>query len=469
MTLLALWLVAGATGPALPPVPEVMKELRAIESASYRGETDTLRFKYSEAAKARPGDPMPRVYLAWFSLPSDDAWNQLKAIAAINPDNPWVHYGMGLVYVAWKMKDQAAQELAQPLKQDPKFYPAMVGQAELLMRQDKAAEAAQRFQAALAIADDPQAHAGLGLALIKQGQQAEGMAELSKAIAGWPDQPDVLQALLDYHLKAGEKPAAAEVASHLADLRPRDRAVHRQLADLRYEAGDKKGAAVEYEKTLRLGDPEVPVLIRLEEIYRNGNAPADEDRVLQQHVLLDKTNAVPCMRRYELAIQRGALDAAEQNLENALARDPKLGRAWVERAKLEEKAGHLYRQIELLQRAAEVGGDGTGEAQAQADALLKELKLPKAFHGSVDDLNWAVSKSLGDYFVERRRLNPSIGGTLKIRVKVKADGTIEEQEVAEDDVGDPYVTAHAYFSLKQSGFPKKKREPVFEFDLKKGK
>src|SRR4051812_3438644 len=130
MNLLALWLVTGATQPTLPPAPEVMKELRAINSASYRAQTDQLRYKFNEAAKANPRDPMPRIYMAWFSLPSDDAWNQLKAVAALNPDNPWVHYGMGLVYVSWKMKDQARQELAAPLTADPKFYPALIGEGQ---------------------------------------------------------------------------------------------------------------------------------------------------------------------------------------------------------------------------------------------------------------------------------------------------------------------------------------------------
>lgn len=468
MTLLALWLVTGATQP-LPPVPEVMKELRAINSASYRGQTDQLRYKFSEAAKTNSRDPMPRIYLAWFSLPSDDAWNQLKAVAALNPDNPWVHYGMGLVYVSWKMKDQAKQELNNPLSSDPKFYPALIGQGQLLLRQNDAAGAAERFKAALAIADDPEAHAGLGLSLLKQDQEAPGMAELKKAIDGWPDQPDVLQALLAYDLKTQDKKAAADVASHLADLRPRDRAVHRQLADLRFDDGDKKAAAAEYEKTLRLGDPEVDVLKRLEAIYRDSNDNAAEDRVLQQHQLVDKTDPAPCMRRYELAMARNAPEVAEQNLTAALTRDPKLGRAHVELAKLEEKRNHVYKQIDELQKAAEIGGEGTETAKADAETLLTSLKLPKVFKGGVEEINWGVSKSLGEFFAERKRLKPSIGGTLKVRVKVNAQGAIEEAEVVEDDVSDPLVTAHAYFALKQAGFPKKKREPVFEFDLKKGK
>ena len=45
------------------------------------------------------------------------------------------------------------------------------------------------------------------------------------------------------------------------------------------------------------------------------------------------------------------------------------------------------------------------------------------------------------------------------------------EDVLTDEVGDPILIAHAYFSLKDAVYPKKKREPVFEFEMgeKKGK
>ena len=100
-----------AAAPATPATPEVLQELRGIESASMRGKADDLRIKYQDQARGRPSDILLRVYIAWTVLPSDDAWNQLKAIAALNPDNPWVHLGMGRTYTAWKMRDQAKSEL----------------------------------------------------------------------------------------------------------------------------------------------------------------------------------------------------------------------------------------------------------------------------------------------------------------------------------------------------------------------
>jgi outer membrane biosynthesis protein TonB len=73
----------------------------------------------------------------------------------------------------------------------------------------------------------------------------------------------------------------------------------------------------------------------------------------------------------------------------------------------------------------------------------------------------------------RRRANPKLAGTIKVRVKVSADGVVELAEVMEDSVGDPPLAGHAVFALKDAEFEKKRREPVFEFELgpakKKGK
>jgi hypothetical protein len=57
---------------------------------------------------------------------------------------------------------------------------------------------------------------------------------------------------------------------------------------------------------------------------------------------------------------------------------------------------------------------------------------------------------------------------------VTAEGVVESAEIVEDTLGDPQLAGHAVFALKDAEFEKKRREPVFEFDLglpatKKGK
>ncbi|MBS1151300.1 MAG: hypothetical protein H6Q89_2998, partial [Myxococcaceae bacterium] len=265
LPLLLACLVTAA--PALPAAPEVLKELRAIESASLRGKADDLRLKYQDLARNRPADVLARVYLAWTVLPSDDAWNQLKAIAAINPENPWVHLGMGRTYTAWKMRDLAKAEYQTILKHDPQFSAAFAGLAELMALEGNLKGAEAQYRASLVIYDDPRARAGLGLVLLEAGKAAEARAELDKAVKGWPDQPAVLSALLKLHREAKDAKAAADTATKLAELQPKDPEVRKILADLRFDEGNQAEAVKEYERLLRVAAPTVEVLARLEKLY----------------------------------------------------------------------------------------------------------------------------------------------------------------------------------------------------------
>ena len=183
-------------GPA--PIAEVMTELRRIESASATGggQVDILRLEYKELARNRPSDPLPRVYIAWCSLPSDDSWNELKSIAAINPDSPWAHLGMGRIYTGWKMRDQARAEFAQILARDAKFFPALSGLGDFARANNDEVGAEKAYRDSLAIADDAWAHAGLGFLFQKQAKLKEAAEEFRKSLNTFPSQPQVLNEII---------------------------------------------------------------------------------------------------------------------------------------------------------------------------------------------------------------------------------------------------------------------------------
>ncbi len=301
-----------------PAVPEVMKELRKIESAQYRGEVDLLRIGYQDAAKAQPTDVMSRVYVAWCSMVSDDAWNQLKNIATMNPENPWVHYGMGRVYVSWKMRDPARGEFELVLKKDPGFAPALTGLGDLARQAKDWSTAERKYHEALALQDDPLAHSGLGLTLLALGKTAEAQKELARAIALWPDQPATLSALVPL-LVAAKDPGALDAAARVAELRPRDRDVRRQLADLRFETGDLKGAVADYEKLLTLGTPDVAVVKRVLDQYRTSGDAPNEARLQAMLATLDRDDPAPVLRLAELKLAANDAEGAQAQLLAALA------------------------------------------------------------------------------------------------------------------------------------------------------
>lgn len=470
--LLILATVAGAAPEVLPATAPTMAELQKIEAASYRGTVDAQRMKYQDLARAKPGDSMPRVFVAWCTLPSDDAWNQLKAIATIFPDNPWVRYGMGRIYTHWKgMSDLAKTEFEAVLKKDPRFFPAIIGLGDVARVKQDHTLAEQKYRAALAINEDPFARAGLGLALAGQGKNDEARVELRKAIAAQPEQPNALSTLVKLSLEAKD-PQTVVAAQALADLRPKDREARKMLADLRFDAGDKASAAKEYDRLVRLGNPELPVLQRLAVLYRELSDGEGEERILQTVAALDEKGADANMRIAELRFGRKDLEGAEGQWLEALARDPKRVEAREAIAKVRLEAGVLHEALDEFRKVLAI--DPTREASlAAATKLETDFKFPKRkAKGNPNNVSWAVQASLGKFYEERKLVNRALEGKYKLRVRISASGVVDGVDLLEDTLKDPLLLGHVYFGLKDAEYSKQKGEPVFEFELgakKKGK
>jgi Tfp pilus assembly protein PilF len=456
---------AQAAPEVLPQVAPTMAELQKIEAASYRGTVDTLRMKYQEVARARPGDAMPRVFVAWCTLPSDDAWNQLKAIATIFPDNPWVRYGMGRIYTHWKgMTDLARTEFDAVLKRDPKFYPAIIGLGDIARVKQDYEAAEQKYRAALAIAEDPFARAGLGLSLAGQGKNDEARVELRKAIKAQPEQPQALTMLVKLSQEVKD-PETVLAAQALAELRPKDREARKMLADLRFEAGDKATAAKEYDRLVRLGSPELPVLQRLAGLYKELNEVEGEERILQTIAAADDKNPEANLRIAELRFARKDFEGAEGQWLEALVRDPKRVEAREAIAKMRLEAGVLHEALEEFRKALAI--DPTrADSLAAATKLETDFKLPKKkAKGAPTNVYWAVQASLGKFFDERKLANRALAGKYKIRVRISKEGIVEGVDVLEDGLKDPLLLGHVYFGLRDAEFSKQKGEPVFDFEL----
>jgi Tfp pilus assembly protein PilF len=368
----------------------------------------------------------------------------------------------------WKMKDPAKQELDTVLKRDAKFYPAIVAQGDLALLGQDAKTAEERYRAALAVEpNDARANGGLGLLLLNTGKKADAKAALIKSFLSWADQPKVLKALSQLAREENDLKAAVKYAGPLAELAPKDRDARKAIGDLKFELNDKAEAAKEYERLLRLGDPDLGVLERLAGIYRElGNGEAEE-HVQQQWAAVAKDNAEPPIRLAVLMAARGAVEPAEGQLLEALTRDPKRADAHLTLARSRAKRDDLFEAVDAYRAAAALEGPEAEDAKKELAELEKKLRLPaKKAKGDVNTINWAVSGTLNDLYLERRKANPKLAGQLRVRVRVDKEGVVQGVDVVEDTVGDPLLAAHAYLALKDAQFPKQKREPVFEFELK---
>ena len=472
---LSLALLAGLARAEAPtgnaPYGEVAREIRRLETAQAKGQVDALRMEYQELVRAKPADVLARVYMAWVYMPSDETWNQLKGLTGIYPEHPWLAYGMARVYTAWKMKDQARDGYLKALKAQPTFTLALVGLGDLARQKEDWAEAEKQYRAALAQAPEATALGGLGLTLLAQGKAEEARDALKKSIAAWPEQPVLLQSLLKLCQDAKD-PATADIAGKLAELQPKNRDAWRVLADLRFDAGDKKAAAAVYEKVFRLGTPEPELVKRVAAIDRELGDAEGEERMVESLQALEPQVADHPMRLAALLLARKDTAGAEGRYLEAVARDPKVAEAHVALAKMKMEQKSLHEAAEHYRAAAKLEGPFAEEARAAGAKLEKDFDLPKkSFTGGPDAIYVKVSITLGKLFEKRVLLKPGLNGTLQVRVHITAEGVVEGVDIVQDTVGDPVMTAHAYLALKDATFPAKKRDPLFEFEVgkKRGK
>lgn len=458
-------LLAAAPPPPSMTTAQVRAESQKVLGATWKGGVDELRYQWQEKARKAPSDPLPRVLLAFCTFPSDDAWNQFKAIAQLYPDNPWAHTGMGLVYLSWKMRDQARSAFDLALKLDPTFYPAIVGLGDLAAQGSDYTGAEGKYRQALKLADDAQAHAGLATVLVAQGKDSEGKKELAASYALWKDQPKVVQELFNSARAENDLKRAAEYAEQLAALKSRDRAVRRQLADLRFELGEKDAAAAEYERLLRLGNPEKDVVERLAALYRELKIADREEAVLYQLSALEKSSPRAPLRLAELAHEKQNAEGEEGHLLEAVSRDHRCAPAHLALARLKEDKGVLHEAVLSLRAAAEVEGPEQAAAKEKLAALEKSFKLAPKLKGSPDAIYGKVAGTLNALFLERRAAKPGLSGQLSLRVRVDETGVVQGVDVVNDTVGDPMLVAHVYFALRDAEFPRARREPVFQFEL----
>jgi len=466
--LLGLGLVLPGLALAATPTVEperVLKELHAIESAALRGEVEPYRLRYEAEVKARPTDVMLKLYLAWCSMASDDvAWGELKKVVVASPELPWSHYGMGRIYLRWRLKDQAEISFRTALGANNKgFYPAQVGLADLLRAAEKHEEAIARYREVLAAHEDAEARMGLGLSLLALGRTAEAKEELERAVDQWADQAEALGALMNLARKADDAKSAVKYADMQVKLRPRDKVARKAAAEIHFALGDKGLAISHYEALVKYGEKDPEVLRRLSELYEDqGNAEGQRKMLSQLVGTGESVDAL--VKLAALAEARGELEEADKRLGTALVREPKNLAVLLKSAHVKAQREMLVQALELYRSAKEAGASPA--ELADADGLARSLRLSATpASGNVEQIWKRVNTGLNAFYTERLKENAALGGQLKVKVKVDAQGKVQSVELIEDSVNDPLITGHVYFALKDATYPKQRREPTFEFAL----
>ncbi len=462
---LALLLAAGcATAPAAPTVPvreasddlAIESELPAIEAAARRGEGKEALERFVART-----DEAGKVLAAWANPDLQTSWNKFHALSTFNSSDVWSDIGIAHVYLEWKTFDQAAGALERALGRSPRIAEAHVLEGQLLRLQRRPVDAAVEEQKALDLnPGDPFALNELGLDAQGRGSAAEARQRFEEARKAWPDDYVATRALAD--LDVADPKAELADLDELHRLAPLDVAVWLESGRLRAKGGDLPGAAHDFEEALKRGAHDPDVLKLLAKTYREQGRVDDERRVLADWVG-QKADPEALRRLAGLELKGGDATAALRDYKQAVAADPKDSDSQLALARLAVTNSTLTAAIGAFR--AVVGAKP--EAKAELDGLEAVAQLAKnPIQGSVVKINSQLGAQLNKLYRKLLEDKPALGGAMRLRVVVKADGSVAQEEFLEDTVGDPTLAANLFWNAHDAHYPAGDKGYVFKFDLK---
>jgi tetratricopeptide (TPR) repeat protein len=198
----------------------------------------------------------------------DRALTEYITAQMVNADRPEAHTNVGVIYSQARKFTKAEQAYQQALSLNPQWVPALVNLADLYRAQARDAEGEPFLKRALeSEPNNPAIHQAYGLWLTRQGrsqealenlkrstqldpetaryayvygialnstgQPSEALKVLGRTLTKFPEDLDVLYALVTIHRDQGDIKGAVVYAEKLAALRPDQEYFHQLVKELR--------------------------------------------------------------------------------------------------------------------------------------------------------------------------------------------------------------------------------------------
>jgi predicted CXXCH cytochrome family protein len=218
---------------------------------------DPARVVRMEAARALAGDA-ERQLSATDRAAFDSALAEYVAAERYNADRPEAQSALGSLHAARGRLEEAAAAYGRALERDPTYVQAAINLADLQRATGDEDAAEQTLRTAIArMPGSAPVHHALGLALIRQRQSAEAIAELARAAKLAPDDPRFAYVYAVALHDTGKPAEAIRTLQAAMSRHPYDREILVALASYKAEGGDK-AAARAYARLLLELEPDNP-------------------------------------------------------------------------------------------------------------------------------------------------------------------------------------------------------------------
>ena len=189
------------------------------------------------------------------------ALRQFKKAEKLYPDDHFLQYDIGLVYLAKEKYDLAILHFEKAIEINPDYAPAMnsLGNAYLGKKDwEKAIYYFEEVSNNLLYATPQYPLAGMGLAYYNQGEYKEAEKYYLEALSLSPKFDSALVGLARTYLAQGRIPAAIEKLEKAVDFYPESPLIRYELAKAYRIAGNHQRARMEYDNVIRLA-PNTPL------------------------------------------------------------------------------------------------------------------------------------------------------------------------------------------------------------------
>ena len=269
----------------------------------------------------------------------------------------------------------------------PANYIALDNYARALLRQGRAAEAVQSFEAAVALRPDlDAARCGLGTALMEQGKLEEAAAQFSRVLELQPEHVAARLQLGIIRGRQGKLDEAAAAFSRVLRLSPDDPGAHNNLGNVLALQGKHQEAVRQFEEALRLKPDHVGAFnnlaISCRKLGRIGDAithyrdalrvQADSLEALNNLAWLLAANPDARFRDGPAAVQL-ATQACELTKYQSPVPLAALAAAYGETGRFEEAISFAVMAQDLMKGRP-------GELAARLPAMLAAFRAGRAYH-----------------------------------------------------------------------------------------
>lgn len=165
------------------------------------------------------------------------AVEDMEKAALLQPDNPDVHYNLGLLYSEDSLWDKAVRCLQKAVLASPGFIEAMES-LEKARRKKEEMERKKLFDQTTGEEGDPRkAHYKLAMYFLTFERFVEAEAEFGRALKMSPGDPEIWQGLGSLHASAGRHRQALDCFCRALELSPSMLLLHRDMAGVHLKAG----------------------------------------------------------------------------------------------------------------------------------------------------------------------------------------------------------------------------------------